>query len=128
MIAFDRAPQLSPGLAPPDRVVTLALDGELGLSELSQVGDELFRSMHHGRKRIVLDLTHVSHIDYRGIRALVTRVDLFRRAGGDIKIAGASPYLRAIFRAGGAHAAFELHPTVPEARAAFDPPRFAVGS
>jgi anti-anti-sigma regulatory factor len=61
-------------------------------------------------------------LDYRGVRPLASRADLFRQAGGDIKLCGLSPYLRAIFRAAGARDAFEEFPSAEEAHVAFSPP------
>jgi anti-anti-sigma factor len=102
------------------RVVTLFLEGELGQNDLQQIGQELFRIAHRGQRQVVLDLTDVSHLDYRGVKPLAARADLFRQAGGDIKICGASPYIAAIFRAAGVGQAFEFFQTLNDARAAFD--------
>jgi anti-anti-sigma factor len=106
-------------LPPFERVVTLVLDGELSDTELSEIGQELFRLAHRGHARLVLDLSDVAHIDYRGVKPLAARAAVFRKAGGDIKLAGLSPYLSAIFRAAGAGDAFEQYETPEMARAAF---------
>lgn len=100
-------------------VYAMMLEGELSSAELGQVGEELFRLMHEGRRNVVVDFVEVSHVDYRGIKPLVARCQLFRRAGGDLKLSGLSPYLRAIFRAAGAQDAFEFYPSVHDAKAAF---------
>ena len=102
------------------RVVTLFLEGELAQGDLQQIGQELFRIAHRGQRQVVLDLTDVSHLDYRGVKPLAARAELFRQAGGDIKICGASPYVAAIFRASGAGSAFQFFTTLNDARAAFD--------
>jgi anti-anti-sigma factor len=109
-----------PVLLPPSRrVVTLVLDGELSDTELSEVSQELFRLAHRGHLRLVLDMTDVSHIDYRGVRPLAARASVFRNAGGDIKLAGLSPYLSAIIRAAGAQDAFEQFESPELAAASF---------
>lgn len=100
-------------------IYTLLLEGELGLRELAEVGEELFRLMHQARRNVVIDFAEVSHIDYRGVKPLLARTELFRRAGGDIKLSGLSPYLKAILRAAGAHSLFELYPSFHDAKAAF---------
>lgn len=128
MISIETAGEAQRGMSPPEPVMTLVLEGELGEEELTAVGHELFRLMHRGRKRVVLDLTDVSHVDYRGIRALTARADLFRRSAGDIKLCGLSPYLKAVFRAGGAHQTFEFYETALQAQAAFGPARRTPGS
>lgn len=102
-----------------DGVVTLVLEGELGLEDLRRVGQELFRVASRGRHQVVLDLSQVSHLDYRGLRPLVTRADLLRRAGGDVRVSGVSGYLFHIFRAAGAHDAFLFFADPANARASF---------
>ena len=102
-----------------DRVETLLLEGELSVEELTQVCEELGRRMQRGLRQVVLDFSEVSHLDYRGVRPLMARTESIRRTGGDVKLSGLSPYLAAIFRAAGAHDAFELYPHMNDARAAF---------
>jgi anti-sigma B factor antagonist len=101
------------------RVETLMLEGELLEKELAQVCEELARRMQRGLRNVVLDFSDVSHLDYRGVKPLVARAEAFRKAGGDLKLSGLSPYLAAILRAAGAHDAFELYPHMNDARAAF---------
>ncbi len=101
-------------------VTTLVLDGELFAGDLRAIGAELFRLASRRRLAVVLDFSAVTHFHFRGASALAARAKLFRSGGGDIKIAGASPYLQALLRAGGAHDAFDHHPDAAAARAAFD--------
>ncbi len=101
------------------RVETLMLEGELMEKDLARMCEELVRRMQRGLRNVVLDFSEVSHLDYRGVKPLRARAEVFRRAGGDIKLAGPSPYLAAIFRAAGAHDAFEFYPHMNDARAAF---------
>jgi anti-anti-sigma factor len=100
-------------------VETLMLEGELGEQELVQVCEELGRRLQRGVRQVVIDFSEVAHLDYRGVRPLMARGEGFRRAGGDIKLAGLSPYLAAIFRAAGAHDKFEMYPHMNDARTAF---------
>ena len=106
--------------APEDaRVVTLLLEGEMGVAELSELGDELVRLLQRGACRFVLDFEEVPHLDYRGIRPFLPRVEALRRAGGEVKLSGLSPYLSAVLRASGAHGVFESYPHCNDARASF---------
>lgn len=100
-------------------VVTITLEGELGEREVSDVLELIFRLTHRGVRHVVLDFAQVEHLDYRTVRSLLARAERFRAAGGDIKLCGLSPYLDAIFRAGGAHEAFDVFALAPQARAAF---------
>lgn len=102
-----------------ERVITLVLEGELSLNELRRVGEELFRMGAKGHRNVVLDLSQVSHLDYRGLQPLAARAELFRAAGGDVRVAGLSGYLMHIFRAAGAHEAFQFFAEPDNARASF---------
>ncbi|MFP2909483.1 STAS domain-containing protein [Pyxidicoccus sp. 3LFB2] len=101
------------------RVETLMLEGELSEQDLLQLCDELTQKLHRGMRQVVLDFGDVGHLNYRGVKPLMARAEAFRRAGGDLKLSGLSPYLAAIFRAAGAHDAFEVYPHMNDARAAF---------
>ncbi|QSQ13677.1 MULTISPECIES: STAS domain-containing protein [Myxococcus] len=102
-----------------ERVETLMLEGELDEQDLVKLCDELTQRMHRGMRQVVLDLSEVGHLNYRGVKPLMSRAEALRRAGGDLKLSGLSPYLAAIFRAAGAHDAFEIYPHMNDARAAF---------
>ncbi|MBX5484769.1 MAG: STAS domain-containing protein [Myxococcaceae bacterium] len=101
------------------RVTTVVLEGELSLDDLRKVGEELFRLALKGHKNVVLDLSQVSHVDYRGLRPLAARAEMFRAAGGDVRIAGLSGYLMHIFRAAGTHDAFQFFAETENARQSF---------
>lgn len=102
-----------------ERVITLVLEGELTLNDLRRVGEELFRLANRGHRNVVLDLTHVSHLDYRGLRPLAARAEIFRNVGGDVRVSGVSGYLVHIFRAAGVHDAFKFFVNLDNARASF---------
>lgn len=102
-----------------DRVTTLVLEGELTLNDLRRIGDELFRLANRGHCYVVLDLSQVNHVDFRGLRPLIARVEMFRAMGGDVRIAGVSGYLLHIFRVAGAHEDFKFFVNPDNARASF---------
>jgi len=102
------------------RVTTMVLEGEIGRDELPDIAAMLFRLADRGVHQIVVDFTDVTHFDFRGVKPLMARAEVFRKAGGDLKLAGLSPYLHAIFRSAGAHGAFDVFAEVGDATAAFD--------
>ncbi|GMT96978.1 hypothetical protein KH5H1_10970 [Corallococcus caeni] len=106
-------------VAASERVETLMLEGELEEADLLKLCEDLMHRLHRGTRQVVLDFADVAHLNYRGVRPLMARTEQFRRAGGDVKLSGLSPYLAAIFRAAGAHDTFELYPHMNDARAAF---------
>jgi anti-sigma B factor antagonist len=102
-----------------DEVLTMNVEGELDAQDMTEIGAELFRLAHRGYRRIVIDLGGVSHIDYRGLKPLAARAELYRRGGGDIKLCAVSAYLFDIFRAAGVHEAFDVRATAQDAQGAF---------
>lgn len=116
--AVEIQPGWRPG-APP--VATLFLEGELSREQLHEVGETLFRLVHRGHRQVVVDLSEVGHLDYRGLQPLVQRAPLLRAAGGDIKLCGASPYVAAILRVAGAWQELECYPNRASALTAFRP-------
>lgn len=104
------------------RHTTLGLRGELDQASLAELGDRLIRLLDQSCVWVLLDFSAVEHLDYRGVAALVARAEAFRRAGGDLKVCGLSPYLQAVLRAGGAHGAFQVFRDASDARAAMTSP------
>ena len=98
---------------------TLNLEGELRERDLFELGEKLVRLMYRGSRRVVVDFSEVSHLDFRGLRPLEKQLEWIRKEGGDVKFCGLSSYLRAILRAAGTHAAFECYEHEAAARAAF---------
>jgi anti-anti-sigma factor len=101
------------------RGMTLVIDGEIGADELADIGEMLVNLSFDGVTDLVIDLRGVSHLDYRGIPSLVRRAEVFRELGGDVKLAGLSPYLFTIFQAAGAHDAFDFFAEVSDAQRSF---------
>jgi anti-anti-sigma factor len=97
---------------------TLTLMGELDRDAVRAVRHRMHRLLDQGCLWLVLDFSDVSHLDYRGVPWLVSQAEEFRRRGGDVKVAGLSRYLQAIFRAAGAHDAFEVYEEAGDAREA----------
>ena len=97
---------------------TLSCMGELHRDAIRAIRDRMVRLLDQGCVWLVLDLTDVSHVDYRGVPWLVSQAEEYRLRGGDVKLAGVSRYLLAILRAAGAHDAFEIYPDAGDAREA----------
>lgn len=102
------------------KVMRVVLEGEISRDELPDVSEMLTRMTGNGVLNVVLDLSDVSHFDYRGVRPLMETADHFRRLGGDLKLAGLSAYLFAIFRSAGADTEFDYFATVEDAVASFN--------
>jgi anti-sigma B factor antagonist len=102
------------------RIMTMVLEGELDRADVQDITDMLARKTLESVIEIVIDFTDVTHFDYRGVKPLVRRAETLRELGGDIKLAGLSPYLHAIFRSAGAHDSFDYFSMPEEAVRSFD--------
>jgi anti-anti-sigma factor len=71
--------------------------------------------------KVVLDLTGVSSIDSAGIGELAFLYTWDRSQNADLKCAGPSPFVRDLLDLTNLDSVLEIHPTVHEALAAFQP-------
>jgi anti-sigma B factor antagonist len=110
-----------------EKPTTMILEGEIGKDELPQIAEMLFRVAHRGVTRIVIDFEGVTHFDFRGVKPLIQRAEIFRKAGGDIKLSGLTPYLHAIFRSAGGAGAFDFYAEKNDALSAFKSSVFVSG-
>ena len=69
-----------------DDGVQLALKGELDLSTIEKVEQELSRAEEGGHRLIVLDLSGLTFLDSTGLRTIVTADQRARRSGRRIVI------------------------------------------
>ena len=100
--------------------MTMVLEGELDRADVQDITDMLARKALEGVTEIVIDFSEVRHFDYRGVKSLVHRAELLRSQGGDLKLAGLSPYLHAIFRSAGAHDSFDYFSHSQDAVGSFE--------
>jgi anti-anti-sigma regulatory factor len=101
------------------KAMTMALEGALAENDLALVGEMLLQVALEGVTDVVIDFHQVSHLDYRGLSLLQRQAEVFRRAGGDLKMAGLSTYLFTIFQAAGAAFDFDFFPDVSTAQRSF---------
>ena len=104
---------------PSARELTLFLEGELETRALRGLGEQLARLMLRGVRHVVMDMSDVSHLDYRGLKPLMERAQQLRAAGGVLKLTGLSPYLATILRFADAHSVIECYREPSSVREAF---------
>ncbi len=69
-----------------DDAVRLSLSGELDLSTVHKVEDELRRVEGEGAETVVLDLSSLSFLDSTGLRTIVTADQRARKSGRRLAI------------------------------------------
>lgn len=93
------------------------VEGELSrynVNNLDRVLDSLSKCSQHN---VVLGFDKLKHLDYKLVRRIADRIIEFQCDGGDLKLAGASKYIRDIFEAMGLEE--ELYPSVGDALLSF---------
>jgi len=102
--------EIQPGLA----VVTLT--GKVMLGAGTAAIDELIASLiAKGDRKIVLDLSGVTHIDSTGIGTFIASLGKIMQAGGALAMAGASGVVREGFRITRLDSVFKFFPDVESA-------------
>lgn len=97
----------------------MGVEGELGLGNVRQFDSLLNQAMQQRTSRVVLDLSDLSHIDYKLVPHLVDRVIEIQCQGGEIKLAGGNGYISNILKAMGFEE--ELYSSVEDAVISFAP-------
>lgn len=102
----------------PDTAV-IAVTGRIMLGPQSErIETEVRDLLQEGRRKIIFDLSGVTHIDSTGIGRFIAALNAAMRAGGKLAIAGASGQVREGFRLTRLDTIFPFFETVSEARAA----------
>jgi anti-anti-sigma factor len=102
--------QLDSGIA----VVTISGRLVLGKDEerLETVTGELIKQ---GQKRFVFDISALDYADSSGIGTLVACLTNIKKAGGDLRMAGANVRMMRLFQMTGVQSLISLYPTVAAA-------------
>jgi anti-sigma B factor antagonist len=102
--------QLDSGIA----VVTISGRLVLGKDEerLESVTDEL---IEQGRKKFVYDLSALDYADSSGIGTLVACLTHIKKAGGEMRMAGANVRMLRLFQMTGVQSLISLYPTLAAA-------------
>jgi anti-anti-sigma factor len=106
------AKQLDSGIA----VVTIA--GRLSVGgETERLDAAVKRLLQQDQKKFVLDITTLDYVDSSGVGMLVSCLTNVRKAGGELKLAGANPRIRRIFAMTGVDTMMPMFDTLAAATA-----------
>lgn len=104
--------RLEPGVS------VIALSGRLTFGRDTEQLEALVRKLvDGGDRRFVLDATALDYIDSAGIGALVSALTSVKKAGGDLRLAGANQRIVRLFSMTGVDKLLSVYPTVAEAAA-----------
>ncbi|TFB86393.1 anti-sigma factor antagonist [Cryobacterium algoricola] len=78
-------------------VAAIRADGRLNMVSAPLLRQVVSDAITAGSVRIVVDLSGVDFMDSSGLGALIGGLKLARQAGGDLRIAGATPQVALVF-------------------------------
>ena len=94
-----------------DKKVSFFLpSGEIDEQGFSKMEQKLKQMIESGDFNIIVDLSRVSHINYKVVGWLIDYQQKFKKYGGDIKLVNVSPYMYDILRLYGFYP-FEIYPS-----------------
>jgi anti-sigma B factor antagonist len=105
---------------PPD-IVVLEITGRITIGreckQLEWATDSLVREKQ--QKKIIFDLSGVTHIDSTGVGIIVMSAGLAKKAGGDLRLAGANKHIEQVLKLTSIDKLVSSSSTVTEAAADF---------
>jgi anti-anti-sigma factor len=105
---------------PPD-IVVLEITGRITIGreckQLEWATESLVREKQ--QKKIIFDLSGVTHIDSTGIGIIVMSAGQVKQAGGELRLAGANKHIEQVLKLTGVDKLVSWNPTVSEAVVGF---------
>lgn len=92
------------------KVLFFLPNGEIDEEKFETIEKKFKRMIEVGDFNIIIDLSRVSHINYRVVGWLIDYQKKLKELGGDIKLVNVSPYLYDILRLYGFYP-FEIYPS-----------------
>ncbi len=93
------------------------VQGELSRHNVQDLDSALTSLSQRSQFNVVLDFEKLKHLDYLLVRRIADRIIEFQCDGGDLKLAGASDYIRRILQAMGLEE--EVYSSVEDALMSF---------
>jgi anti-sigma B factor antagonist len=101
-------------------VVVLEIKGRITIGRDSQQLEwAVAKLLEEGKKKVVLDLGGVTHIDSTGIGIIMMSAGQAKKVGGALKAAGASGHVEQVLKMTNVDQIVGLHPTAGAAAVSF---------
>lgn len=101
-------------------IVVLAMTGKITMgNDCRQVEWTTEKLVSENRKKIIFDLTGVTHVDSTGIGIIVMVAGQMKSAGGELRVAGASEHIEKVFKLTSVDQIIGLHRTTVAAATGF---------
>src|SRR5271155_1258259 len=97
-------------------IVVLEIKGRITLGgESKQLEWTLEKLVGEGRKKVIFDLTGVTNVDSTGIGIIVMSAGKMKKAGGELRVAGATAHVEDVLKMTNVDQIVVLHPTAAAA-------------
>ena len=101
-------------------IVVLELIGRITIGrDCKQLEWSVENLVKEGRKKVIFDLTGVTHLDSTGIGIVVMSAGQLKKAGGELRVAGASAHVEEVLKMTNIDQIVVLPPTTAAAAANF---------
>jgi anti-sigma B factor antagonist len=101
-------------------IVVLEITGRITLGrESKQLEWAVEKLVGEGRKKVIFDLTGVTNVDSTGIGIIVMSAGQLKKAGGELRVAGATAHVEDVLKMTNVDQIVVLHPTAAVAAAGF---------
>jgi len=101
-------------------IVVLEMVGKITMgNDCRQVEWTTKKLVDETRKKLIFDLSGVTHLDSTGIGIIVAVAGQMKKAGGELRVAGANQHVDQILRMTSVDQIVGLHATADEAAAGF---------
>jgi anti-sigma B factor antagonist len=101
-------------------IVVLEIKGRITLGRESKQLEWAVESLvGEGRKKVILDMTGVTNIDSTGIGIIVMSAGQLKKAGGELRVAGATAHVEEVLKITNLDKIVVLHPTAAAAAKGF---------
>ncbi|MGA2353933.1 MAG: STAS domain-containing protein [Terriglobales bacterium] len=101
-------------------IVVLELTGKITLGrQCKQLEWAVENLVGEGRKKLIFDFSGVTSVDSTGIGIIVMSAGQVKKAGGELRVAGATEHIEQVLKTTNIHQIIALHPSAAAAAAAF---------
>ena len=104
---------------PPD-IIVLEMTGRVTIGkECKQLESAAEGLRENQQKKIIMDLSGVTHLDSTGVGLIMMSAGQFKQAGGELRLAGANKHIEHLLKVTGIDKLVPWKPTVAEAAVGF---------
>ena len=101
-------------------IVVLEIAGRITLGgESKQLDWAVDKLVGEGRKKVIFDLAGVTNVDSTGIGIIVMSAGKLKKAGGELRVAGATAHVADVLKLTNVNQIVPLHPTATAAAEGF---------